>query len=52
MNYVVVKLAKENFLLRSLEVDGKSGVNSVFTVELTSFNAAIAPGTFEVIKPK
>jgi outer membrane lipoprotein-sorting protein len=52
VNYVVVKLAKENFLLRSLEVDGKSGVNSVFTIELTSFNAAIAPGTFEVIKPK
>jgi len=24
----------------------------VFTIELTSFNSAIAPGTFEVIKPK
>jgi outer membrane lipoprotein-sorting protein len=52
VNYVVVKLAKENFLLRSLEVDGKSGVNSVFTIEATSFNAAIAPGMFEVIKPQ
>lgn len=52
VNYVVVKLAKENFLLRSLEVDGKSGVNSVFTIELTSFNSPIPPGTFEVIKPQ
>jgi outer membrane lipoprotein-sorting protein len=52
VNYVVVKLAKENFLLRSLEVDGKSGVNSVFTIELTSFNSAIPPGMFEVIRPQ
>jgi hypothetical protein len=52
VNYVVVKLAKENFVLRSLEVDGKSGVNSVFTIELTSFNVAIPPGTFEVIRPQ
>jgi outer membrane lipoprotein-sorting protein len=52
VNYVVVKLAKDDFLLRSLEVDGKSGVNSVFTIAITSFNTAIPPGTFEVIKPK
>jgi hypothetical protein len=52
VNYIVVKLAKEDFLLRSLEVDGKSGVNSVFTIELTSFNSPIAPHTFEVIRPK
>jgi hypothetical protein len=49
---VVVKLAKEDFLLRSLEVDGKSGVNSVFAIEITSFNSAIPPSTFEVIRPK
>lgn len=52
VNYVVVKLAKEDFQLRSLEVDGKSGVNSVFAIEITSVNPAIPPGTFEVIKPK
>jgi hypothetical protein len=52
INYVVVKLAKDDFLLRSLEVDGKSGVNSVFAIEITSFNSAIPPSTFEVIRPK
>lgn len=52
INYVVVGLGKDDFLLRSLEVDGKSGVNSVFTINLTSFNSTIPPGTFEVIKPR
>jgi len=51
VNYVVVGLDKDDFLLRSLVVDGKSGVNSVFTINLTSFNAAIPPSSFEVIKP-
>lgn len=52
LNYVVVRLSQEDFLLRSLEVDGKSGVNSVFLIDITSVNSKIAPGTFEVYRPK
>jgi outer membrane lipoprotein-sorting protein len=52
LNYVVVKLVKEDFLLRSLEVDGKNGVNSVFTIDVTSLNSKIPPGTFDVYRPK
>jgi outer membrane lipoprotein-sorting protein len=51
LNYMVVKLSKQDYLPRSLEVDGKSGVNSVFTIDVTSVNAKIPAGTFEVIKP-
>jgi hypothetical protein len=52
LNYVVVKLSKPDFLLRSLEVDGKSGVNSVFVIEIKSVNIKIPAETFEVYKPK
>jgi outer membrane lipoprotein-sorting protein len=52
LNYLVVKLDKRDFLLRSLEVDGKSGVNSVFVIVVTSLNQKIPPETFEVYKPK
>lgn len=52
LNYLVVKLNKRDFLLRSLEVDGKSGVNSVFAIEVSSVNPKIPPDTFEVYKPK
>jgi outer membrane lipoprotein-sorting protein len=52
LNYVVVQLGKEDFLLRSLEVDGKNGVNSVFQIEVTSVNTKIAPSMFEVYRPK
>jgi hypothetical protein len=52
LNYMVVKLSKRDFLPLSLEVDGKSGVNSVFAIDITSANAKIPAGTFEVIKPK
>jgi outer membrane lipoprotein-sorting protein len=48
----VVKLNKRDFLLRSLEVDGKSGVNSVFAIEVSSVNPKIPADTFEVYKPK
>jgi outer membrane lipoprotein-sorting protein len=47
-----VKLDKKDFLLRSLEVDGKSGVNSVFVIDVTSLNPKIPPETFEVYKPQ
>ena len=48
---LVVKLDKRDFLLRSLEVDGKSGVDSVFAIDVSSLNPKIPPGTFEVYKP-
>jgi len=52
LNYLVVKLNKRDFLPRSVEVDGKSGVNSVFALEITSTNTKIPENTFEVIKTK
>ena len=52
LNYLVVKLSKQDFLLRSLEVDGKSGVNSVFAIDVNSVNPKIPADTFEVYKPK
>jgi outer membrane lipoprotein-sorting protein len=52
LNYLVVKLDKRDFLLRSLEVDGKSGVNSVFAIEVNSMNPRIPAEMFEVYKPK
>ena len=52
INYIVVRLAKPDFLLRSLEVDGKSGVNSVFLIDITSLNAKPPAGVFEVYRPK
>jgi outer membrane lipoprotein-sorting protein len=51
LNYLVVKLDKEKFLLRSLEVDGKSGVNSIFVIDVSSLNPKIPAETFEVYKP-
>jgi outer membrane lipoprotein-sorting protein len=51
LNYIVVKLDKKDFLLRSLEVDGKSGVNSVFAIDVNSMNPSIPADMFEVYKP-
>ena len=51
LNYMVVKLDKKDFLLRSLEVDGKSGVNSVFAIDVNSMNPSIPADMFEVYKP-
>ena len=51
LNYLVVKLNKRDFLLQSLEVDGKSGVNSVFAIDVNSLNPKIPAETFEVYKP-
>ena len=52
LNYLVIKLDKKDFLLRSLEVDGKSGVNSVFAIDVNSMNPKIPADMFEVYKPK
>jgi outer membrane lipoprotein-sorting protein len=51
LNYMVIKLDKREFLLRSLEVDGKSGVNSVFVIDINSMNPKIPPDMFDVYKP-
>jgi outer membrane lipoprotein-sorting protein len=51
LNYMVVKLDKKDFLIRSLEVDGKSGVNSVFIIDVNSMNPKIPADMFEVYKP-
>jgi hypothetical protein len=52
LNYLIVKLNKHDFLPRSLEVDGKSGVNSVFLINFTTLNEKLPAETFEVVKPK
>jgi outer membrane lipoprotein-sorting protein len=52
LNYLVVKLDKGDFFPRSLEVDGKSGVNSVFVIDVNSMNPKLPADTFEVYKPK
>lgn len=51
LNYLVVKLDKGDFFPRSLEVDGKSGVNSVFVIDVSSLNPKIPADKFEVYKP-
>ncbi|HEV2619027.1 MAG TPA: outer membrane lipoprotein carrier protein LolA [Acidobacteriaceae bacterium] len=51
-NYLVVKLNKRDFLPRSLEVDGKGGVNSVFTFDISSVNIKLPEDTFEVSRTK
>ncbi|HEY7353557.1 MAG TPA: outer membrane lipoprotein carrier protein LolA [Terriglobales bacterium] len=52
LNYLIIKLDKRDFLLRSLEVDGKSGVNSVFAINVNSMNPKIPADMFEVYKPR
>ncbi|MFZ1009546.1 MAG: outer membrane lipoprotein carrier protein LolA [Candidatus Sulfotelmatobacter sp.] len=52
LNSMVVKLDKKDCMLRSLEVDGKSGVNSVFVIDVNSINPKIPADMFEVYKPK
>ncbi len=52
LNYLVVKLNKQDFLPRSIEVDGKNGVTSVFTLDMTSGNRNLPENTFEGIKTK
>ena len=51
VNYIVVKLDKERHLLHSLEVDGKSGVNSLFQIEITELNPELSEDTFSVYEP-
>jgi outer membrane lipoprotein-sorting protein len=48
LNLLMVKLGKRDFLPQLIEVDGKSGVNSVFSIDVTSTNRKISPETFQV----
>ena len=50
LNSLVVKLNKRTFLPRSIEVDGRSGVNSVFAIDITSTNEKLPAAIFEVKK--
>ncbi len=52
INYIVVKLLKESFLLSSLEVNGKSGVDSVFEIKIKELNPKLSDEIFSVYKPK
>ena len=52
INYIVVKVLKDSFLLNSLEVNGKSGVDSVFEIKVTELNPKISDEMFSVYKPK
>jgi len=51
LNDLTVKVSKKDFLPRSLEVDGKSGVSSVFVIGVTSMNPKIPADMFSVYKP-
>ncbi len=51
VNYVTVTLRKSDFLLSTLEIDGRSGVNSVFTIEIEELNKYIGDGPFEIYRP-
>ncbi len=50
LNYLVVTLGRNNYLLRSLEIDGTSGVNSVFTIKIDSLNLKLNEEIFKVYK--
>lgn len=52
VNYVAVKLLKESFLPSSIEIDGKSGVHSVFDITIGELNQKIDDQMFSVYKPK
>ena len=52
INYIVVKLLKDRFLLSGLAVDGKSGVHSAFEIRVTDLNPKISDDMFSVIKAK
>jgi outer membrane lipoprotein-sorting protein len=51
VNYVTVELRKRDFLLKTLEIDGKSGVNSIFKLEFNELNKNINQDVFKVIMP-
>jgi len=50
LNYLVVTLQRNSYLLRTLEVDGAGGVNSVFRIEIKSLNVKVDEELFKVYK--
>jgi hypothetical protein len=52
VNYVVVGLGKDDFLLRTLEIDGTSGVRSTFKIDVESLNQRLDERLFSVYRPK
>ncbi len=51
LNHMVIRLAKRDCLPRRLEVEGKSGVKSVFQIEMQSVNSPLDEALFEVMRP-
>lgn len=51
LNYLVVRLNRDDFLLRSLEVDGTSGVNSRFDIHMEAVNSPVDESLFNVAHP-
>ena len=52
VNYVVVWLDKDTMLINKLEIDGKSGVNSVFEIEITELNPELDDEIFKIYRPR
>jgi hypothetical protein len=48
---VAVELGKRDFLPRRIEIDGKSGVDSVFEIEIDRLNEPLDERVFRVIRP-
>jgi hypothetical protein len=51
INYVKVTLRKSDFLLSKLEIDGKNGVNSLFTIEVENFNQNTGKDPYDIYIP-
>jgi hypothetical protein len=51
INYVIVTLRKSDFLLSTLEVDGKNGVNSIFTIEVENTNQETGEDLYKIYRP-
>jgi hypothetical protein len=51
INYVTVTLRKSDFLLSSLELDGKNGVNSLFVIDIENTNQDTGEDPYTVYRP-
>ena len=51
INYVTVTLRKSDFLLSSLELDGKSGVNSLFVIDIENTNQDTGEDPYTIYRP-
>jgi len=52
LNYVIIRFEKGQFLLKSIEIDGTSGVNSRFDIDIRQLNQEMEPDLFKVYKPQ